>query len=150
MLTSLNVSKPVTNFSEECLCTAHGEVHCHAATCEKPLFRKGNLFLNYRLNPGHTPWSLIHVTHPLPLTLFRGLPMMWFYLKLGFRAFFGISRKNWDGRQNMWISGARGHLKSPKKCPEIHKNSQNPDFCKIPIQWFLDLVDLVRHRKKVH
>ena len=61
-----------------------------------------------------------------------GLPM-WFYLKLGFRAFFGISRKNWDFRQNIWISGARGHLKSPKKHPEIHKNARNPDFCVIPI-----------------
>ena len=58
---------------------------------------------------------------------------MWFYLKLGFRAFFGISRKNWDFRQNIWISGARGHLKSPKKHPEIHKNARNPDFCEIPI-----------------
>ena len=45
----------------------------------------------------------------------------------------GISRKNWDFRQNIWISGARGHLKSPKKRPEIHKNARNPDFCEIPI-----------------
>jgi len=58
---------------------------------------------------------------------------MWFSLKLGFRAFFEISRKNLDFRQNIWISGARGHLKSPKKRPEIHKNARNPDFCEIPI-----------------
>jgi len=58
---------------------------------------------------------------------------MWFSLKLEFRAFLGISRKNLDFRQNIWISGARGHLKSPKKCPEIHKNARNPDFCEIPI-----------------
>ena len=58
---------------------------------------------------------------------------MWFSLKLGFRAFLGISRKNWDFTQNIWISGARGHLKSPQKCPEIHKNARNPDFCEIPI-----------------
>ena len=58
---------------------------------------------------------------------------MWFSLKLEFRAFFGISRKNWDFRQNIWISGACGHLKSPKKRPEIPKNARNPDFCEIPI-----------------
>ena len=46
---------------------------------------------------------------------------MWFSLKLGFRAFFGISRKNWDFRQNIWISGPRGR-------PEIHKNARNPNF----------------------
>ena len=40
---------------------------------------------------------------------------MWFSQKLGFRAFWGISCKNWDFRQNIWISGARGHLKSPQK-----------------------------------
>ena len=52
---------------------------------------------------------------------------MWFSLKLGFRAFFGISRKNWDFRQNIWISGARGR-------PEIHKNARNPNFFyQIPI-----------------
>ena len=60
---------------------------------------------------------------------------MWFYLKLGFRAYFGISRKNWDFRQNIWISGARGHLKSPKKRPEIHKNARNPDFLPNPNIW---------------
>ena len=26
---------------------------------------------------------------------------MWFYLKLGFRTFFGISRKNWDFTQKL-------------------------------------------------
>ena len=31
------------------------------------------------------------------------------------------------------LSGAHGHLKSPKKCPEIHENAWNPDFCEIPI-----------------
>ena len=46
---------------------------------------------------------------------------MWFSLKLGFRAFFGISRKNWDFRQNIWISGARGR-------PEIHKKSTKSHF----------------------
>ena len=56
-----------------------------------------------------------------------GLPM-WFYLKLGFRAFFGISRKNWDFRQNIWISGARGR-------PEIHKNARNPNFLPNPNIW---------------
>ena len=55
---------------------------------------------------------------------------MWFSLKLGFRAFLEISRKNWDFRQNIWISGARGHLKSPQKRPEIHKNARNPNIWK--------------------
>ena len=58
---------------------------------------------------------------------------MWFSQKLEFSAFLGILRKDWDCRQNIWISGARGHLKSPKKRPEIHKNARNPDFCEIPI-----------------
>ena len=53
--------------------------------------------------------------------------------KIGISSFFGISRKNWDFRQNIWISGARGHLKSHKKRPEIHKNARNPDFCEIPM-----------------
>ena len=53
---------------------------------------------------------------------------MWFSLKLGFCAFFGISRKNWDFRQNIWISGARGR-------PEIHKNARNPNFLPNPNIW---------------
>ena len=27
---------------QECSCSAHGEVHCHDLTCQKPLFRRGN------------------------------------------------------------------------------------------------------------
>ena len=38
-------------------------------------------------------------------------------------------KQNWDFRQNIWISGACGcgHLKSPKKRPDIHKNARNPE-----------------------
>ena len=39
---------------------------------------------------------------------------MWFSLKLGFRAFLGISRKNWDFMQNIWISEWVPMLKSLK------------------------------------
>ena len=39
---------------------------------------------------------------------------MWFSLKLGFRGFFGISGKNRNSRQTIWITAARGHLKSQK------------------------------------
>ena len=46
--------------------------------------------------------------------------------KIGISRFFGTSRKNWDFRQNIWISGARGALKSLKMC-EI------PIFYQIPI-----------------
>ena len=58
---------------------------------------------------------------------------MWLSLELEFRAFLGILCKNWDSRQNTWISGARRHVKSPKKRPEIHKNVRNPNFRDIPI-----------------
>ena len=53
--------------------------------------------------------------------------------KIGISRFFGISCKNWDFRQNIWILGACRLLKSPKKRPEIRKNARNPNFCEIPI-----------------
>ena len=55
---------------------------------------------------------------------------MWFSLKLGFRAFIGFSRKNWDSRQNICPRAPEIHIFYLKSqfFREILKKARNPNF----------------------